>query len=83
MMRRIYCALCVIIGEYGCPHKNKDNESIRKFVTNVCRMALDRDICPVLWDTTGNFYDRNTYKMTDQELHDQMFSLLSEDQAAA
>lgn len=73
----------VIIGEYGCPHKNKDNESIRKFVTNVCRMALDRDICPVLWDTTGNFYDRNTYKMTDQELHDQMFSLLSEDQAAA
>ena len=73
----------VIIGEYGCPHKNKDNESIRKFVTKVCEMALKRDICPVLWDTTGNFYDRSACKMYDSALHDQMFALLAEDRAAA
>ena len=74
----------VIIGEYGCPHKNKENDSIQKFVTNVCQMSLERGICPVLWDTTGNFYDRSTGKMTDQALHDMMFALLNgEAQAAA
>ena len=73
----------VIIGEYGCPHKNKENESIQKYVTNVCEMALERGICPVLWDTTGNFYDRSTGKMTDQTLHDMMFGLLNSEQQAA
>ena len=69
----------VIIGEYGCPHKNKEEASIRKFVTAVARAALERDCCPVLWDTTGNFYDRNTCQMTDQTLKEQLQEILAAD----
>lgn len=58
----------VIIGEYGCPIKNKDPESVRLFLTSVCREAYSRGMCPVLWDTTNTFYNRNTYKMIDSQL---------------
>lgn len=61
----------VIIGEYGCPHDNKDLESVRKFITTVSTEAIERGICPVLWDTfdknnpTKCFYNRKTCKMND------------------
>ncbi|MDE6788396.1 MAG: cellulase family glycosylhydrolase [Ruminococcus sp.] len=59
----------VIIGEYGCPKKNKEEESIRKFLSSVCQEAYDRNMCPVLWDVTDLHYDRKTCKMTDPELN--------------
>lgn len=74
----------VIIGEYGCPTKNKEAASIQKFLSAVCAEAIARDMCPVLWSTTGNFYDRNAAKMYDPALHDAMFAALqpqSEDAA--
>ncbi len=58
----------VIIGEYGCPTENKELESVRLFLTSVCREAYERGMCPVLWSTPGGHYDRNTYKMIDEEL---------------
>ncbi|MFR6496382.1 MAG: hypothetical protein ACLUOF_08340 [Ruminococcus sp.] len=39
----------VVIGEYGCPKKNKEEESVRKFLSSVCGAAYERDMCPVLW----------------------------------
>lgn len=69
----------VIIGEYGCPHKNKEESAIRSFVSETAKAALERDMCPVLWDTTGNFYDRNTYQMTDQTLHQMLLDILEAD----
>ena len=58
----------VIIGEYGCPINNKEIESIRLFLTSVCEAALQRDMCPILWDITDVHYNRTTCKMSDQEL---------------
>ena len=62
----------VIIGEYGCPTKNKDMDSVRLFVASVCEAAVDRDMCPMLWSVTDHFYDRNTCKMNDKELHEML-----------
>ncbi len=66
----------VIIGEYGCPLKNKELSSIHRYLTSVCEAALKRGgICPVLWDTPGGQYDRNSCQMSDKELHDALLSI--------
>ena len=66
----------VIIGEYGCPTENKEAASVRSFLYSVCKEALDVGACPVLWSTPDGHYDRNTYKMYDQELIAQMRELV-------
>lgn len=58
----------VIIGEYGCPKKNKEADSVRMFLSSVCEAAFSRQICPVLWDTTNLHYSRSSCTMIDQEL---------------
>lgn len=60
----------VIIGEYGCPDEkeNKDIESVRKYVSSVCEAAYTRGMCPMLWDITDHFYNRNEAKFRDEEL---------------
>lgn len=58
----------VIIGEYGCATLNKEAESVRLFISSVCREAYEREMCPVLWSTPGEHYDRNTCKMKEEEL---------------
>ena len=58
----------VIIGEYGCPIKNKDPESVRKFLSSVCAEAYKREMCPVLWDTPEGHYDRSICKLSDRQL---------------
>lgn len=61
----------VIIGEYGCPTKNKDAASVRKYLSAICEQSLKRGgICPVLWDITGLHYNRGTGKLNDTALHD-------------
>ncbi len=62
----------VIIGEYGCPTKNKDEASIRLFISSVCNEAISRGMCPMLWSTTGNHYNRSTYTMYDAALEQLM-----------
>ncbi len=64
----------VIIGEYGVATKNKTPEVVRLYITSVCEEACERDLCPVLWDTTGGFYDRNAYNFTDAALLDGMMA---------
>lgn len=58
----------VIIGEYGCPKKNKEEESVRRFLSSVCKAAYERDLCPVLWDTPGGHYDREQCQLVDRQL---------------
>lgn len=65
----------VIIGEYGCPTKNKEPESVRRFLSSVCEEAYKRGHCPVMWSTPGGHYDRATYKMTDQELQKKLYEI--------
>ena len=58
----------VIIGEYGCFTKNKTEETVRTFLTAVAQAAYTKGMCPMLWDVTGVFYDRNNCRMLDSQL---------------
>lgn len=40
--------------------------------------AYERQMCPILWDTTGSHYDRSSCKMIDQELKANFQSVLEE-----
>lgn len=60
----------VIIGEYGCPKKNKDADSVRLFLSSVCEAAYSREMCPVLWDVTDLHYNRSTCQMNDSVLQE-------------
>ena len=65
----------VIIGEYGCPTKNKEPESVRRFLSSVCEEAYKCGHCPVMWSTPGGHYDRTTFKMADQELQQKLYAI--------
>lgn len=58
----------VIIGEYGCPKNNKDEDSVRLFLSSVCKTAYENHLCPVLWDITGLHYDRDSCQLIDAQL---------------
>ena len=70
MMKKGYIdkGIPVIIGEYGCPSKGKEDDSVRLFLSSVCKAAYERQLCPVLWSTPGGHYNRETCKLEDQEL---------------
>lgn len=68
----------VIIGEYGCPKKNKEEDSVRLYLSSVCREASARGFCPILWDVTDSHYDRTTCKMTDPQLKTDLFQAAEE-----
>lgn len=72
----------VIIGEYGCPIKNKDEDSVRFYLSSVCKAAKSRGFCPVLWDITDVHYDRTACKMTDESLKSALFQAKEEGEAA-
>ena len=67
----------VIIGEYGCPKNNKDEDSVRLFLTSVCKEAYERQLCPVLWDVTGLHYNRDTCKMYDTQLKNNLNDIVN------
>lgn len=58
----------VIIGEYGCPKKNKEKESIHAYLGSVNEYAYIRGMCPVLWDVTNAQYSRAKGEFIDKEL---------------
>ncbi len=66
----------VIIGEYGCPTKNKEADSVRRFLSSVAEAAYDRQMCPVLWDITDLHYSRTDYTMNDPLLQAQFQEIL-------
>lgn len=58
----------VIMGEYGCTRANKARETVREYLTSVCRAVYTRGACPMLWDTPGGFYDRKTQTFGDMDI---------------
>lgn len=67
----------VIIGEYGCPTKNKEADSVHLFLKSVCEAAYSRDMCPVLWDITDLHYSRNSCTLNDQQLKTEFQTILN------
>ncbi len=66
----------VIIGEYGCAQKNKEADSIRLFLTSVCKSAYEKNMCPVLWDITDFQYDREKCELKDAVLRENYQSIV-------
>jgi len=60
--------LPVIIGEFAACGNNKTQEMKRLFAVTVAEAVYSRGMCPMLWDTPGDQYDRSTYKFRDPEL---------------
>lgn len=83
-MTKVFSAkgIPVIIGEYGCPKKNKEEDSVRLYLSSVCREASARGFCPILWDVTDSHYDRTTCKMTDPQLKTDLFQAAEEGRKA-
>lgn len=65
----------VIIGEYGCPIKNKEPDSVRLFLSSVCKEAYERQLCPIMWDITGIQYNRDTCELNDKELKELLMAI--------
>ncbi len=57
----------VIVGEYGTTIKNKDPESVRLYISTVCKTAYDLGFCPILWDSSTH-YSRSDAKIKDPQL---------------
>ncbi len=57
----------VIVGEYGSTKVNKDQNSVRLYLTTVCKTARDMGFCPMLWDP-GTHFSRSNIKFTDSQL---------------
>lgn len=55
----------VIIGEFCMCAKNKEEGSGERWTLAVCEAIYTRDMCPVLWDTPGGYYDRYTFGTTN------------------
>jgi len=70
MMKENYIdkGIPVIVGEFGAATKNKTPEMVRLYLTSVCEAAYDNGLCPVLWDITDVFYNREEAKFIDPEL---------------
>ena len=70
MMKETYIdkGIPVIVGEFGCSTSNKTPEMVRLYLTSVCKAAYDNGLCPVLWDITDVFYNREEAKFIDPEL---------------
>ncbi len=55
----------VIIGEYGTVVKNKDPESVRKYIYEVASTIWEMGMCPILWDGSGDVYNRRELAFND------------------
>ncbi len=58
----------VIIGEYGCPLKNKDEESVYKYLTSVAEGMYNSGFCPVLWAGATDVYNRRQLKFDNEKI---------------
>lgn len=68
----------VIIGEYACCGNNKTKEMKELYTTSVCEAIVSRNMCPVLWDTPNNFYDRNTQTINHPDALEKMLDSYQE-----
>lgn len=69
----------VIIGEFSvCEKQVKEVESVYLYLTTLIKEATQRSMCPVLWDVTGDYYDRTSCQFIDQELLKELMAAKSE-----
>lgn len=57
----------IIMGEYGAEKRNKEPESVRRYILTVAERLHNVGICPMLWDV-GQHLNRRTGAWDDPEL---------------
>ena len=58
----------VIIGEFAACGNNKSQEMKRLYAVKVAEAVYSRGMCPMLWDTAGDQYNRSTRTWRDPQL---------------
>lgn len=64
----------VIVGEYGCFGKNKPRDVIESWLLDVSSRMYGIGACPVLWDTTGDEYNRYSYTFRNPEFIEKLIA---------
>jgi endoglucanase len=65
----------VIIGEFAACGNNKTQEMKRLYAVSVTEAVYSRRMCPMLWDTTGDQYNRSTQTFRDPLFLEQMMAI--------
>jgi endoglucanase len=61
----------VVVGEFGCPDRNKEQASVAKYISTVCETAYQMGYVPMLWDAGGQ-YDRKALKFRNPQIGEAM-----------
>ena len=64
----------VIVGEYGCFGKNKTRETKESYMLDVSSAMYEIGACPILWDTSGDEYDRNNARFRNPEFIEKLIA---------
>ena len=64
----------VIVGEYGCFGKNKTRETKESYMLDVSSAMYEKGACPILWDTSGDEYDRNNARFRNPEFIEKLIA---------
>lgn len=65
----------VIIGEYGCFGENKTRQTREQWMLDVASAGYERQMCPILWDTTGDEFDREKAEYRNPEFIKKLVSI--------
>ncbi len=65
----------VIIGEYCADSRNRTKEVIRLFCVSVTEAIYSRGMCPMLWETPGGQYNRQTCQFDDPLFLEEMMAI--------
>ncbi|MBP0983377.1 MAG: glycoside hydrolase family 5 protein [Oscillospiraceae bacterium] len=64
----------VIVGEYGCFGKNKTRETKESYMLDVSSAMYEIGACPILWDTSGDEFDRNNARFRNPEFIEKLIA---------
>jgi hypothetical protein len=65
----------LIVGEYAACGNNKTQEMKRLYAVSVTEAVYARRMCPMLWDTSGDQYNRNTQTFRDPVFLEEMMAI--------
>ena len=65
----------IIVGEYGTGGGNKTKEMVRLYVVSITEAAYSRGMCPMIWDTPGDQYNRTNQTWRDPLFLEEMMNV--------
>lgn len=65
----------IIIGEFCASSTGRTQEVVRLFTVSVAEAAYKRGMCPMIWDAPGGQYNRETFRLNDDELRRELMKI--------